>query len=298
MTPLSVFARSLYQKVCANNLSAAKRSFHLGISQVPTENVAEWFPEGFSARPDSINSLMNMIYTRSSSSVTPFNLFCRSTMERWTIKGLRIGNKDKGNRSVVIAAGMQACEHVPIGVALYAAAVLSQNPINGVEVTVFPVFKPKEFELQWHNEQTGRTREMLPHPSDAIRLTMEEYEWVVEGPLRSYASRRGANFVDFVMDVSEAGSSLHLKQNSLTRPFRQAGLLLQSIPHQSGSLAPKIAQEGERTLFEQLVAPPTIIIELRDKNKLVDEDYIATCAEELLTNIHTLVEETTTTTVL
>jgi len=297
MTFLSVFTRSLYQKLCTHTMGVAKRSFHLGISQGTTQNVAEWFPEGFSTKPDSINSLMNMIYTRSSNSVTPFNLFCRSTMERWTIKGMRIGAKEKSSRSVVIAAGMQACEHVPIGVALYAAAVLSQNPIKGVEVTVFPVFKPKEFELQWHNEQTGRAKEMLPH-SDAIRLSLEEYEWVVEGPLKSYVTKRGTNFVDFVMDMNGAGSSLHLKQNSFTRPFRQAGLLLQSIPHQPGAFAPKIAQEGERALFEQLINPPTIVIELRDKNKLVDEDSIATCAEELLTNIHNLVEETTSTRVL
>lgn len=81
---------------------------------------------------------------------------------------------------MVIAAGMQAHEYTPIGVALYAAAVLSQSPIKGVEVTVFPVFKPKEFDLQWHNEQTGRTKEMIPS-SDAIKLSLEEYEWVVEG---------------------------------------------------------------------------------------------------------------------
>jgi len=277
------------------SLGAAKRSFHLGISQGSTQNVAEWFPEGFSAKPDSINSLMNMIYTRAShNSVTPFNLFCRSAMERWTIKGLRIGNnKEKSNRSVVIAAGMQTSEYSPIGVALYTAAVLSQNPIKGVEVTVFPVFKPKEFELQWHNEQIGRME--IPSHSDAIRLSLEEYEWIVEGPLRSYVMKRGTNFVDFVMNMNGAGSSVHLKHNSLSRPFRQAGLLLQSIPQ---PFAPNLAQEGERTLFEQLASPPTIVIELRDKNKLVDEDNIAGCAEELLTNIHSLIEETTNTRVL
>lgn len=98
------------------------------------------------------------------------------------------------------------------------------------------------------------------------------------------------------MNMNGTSSSIHLKQNSLARPFRQAGLLLQNVPHQS--FVPNFAQEGERTLFEQLVSPPTIVVELRDKSKRVDEDNIATCAEELLTNIHNLVEETTSTRVL
>jgi len=290
--------------VCTRMVRAVKRfgtstrSFHLDSHRPPQDVAAEWFAEGFSSKPDSINSLMNLIYTRASqNSVTPFNLFCRSTMERWTVKGLRIGTKDKNNRSVVLASGMQAGEHIPIGVALYTAAVLSQRPIKGVEVTVFPVLKPKEFELQWHNEQTGRTKAVADLSAENIKLSLEEYDWVVEGPLRSYAMKRGSNFVDFVMSLNGSGSLLHLKQNSIVKPFRQANAFLQDLP-QSGPLIPKLALNGEQTLFEQLVSPPTIIVELRDKSKLVEEDQIAACAEELIEHIHNLVAETASTKVL
>jgi len=280
------------------------RSFNLTLPQGPTQNLAEWFSEKFSVQPDSINTLMNLIYTQAlQNSVTPFNLFCRSAMERWTIKGLRVGIKEKVHkRSVVVASGMQAYEHIPVGVALYVAAVLSRRPIKGVEVTFFPVLKPKEFELQWHNEQTSQARSLFGIPLkssvDSMKLTTEEHERGVEGPLRSYVMKRGTNFVDVVMDLAGAGSSLHLKQNSLARPLRQASIMMQDFPSHPHIPSPNFAEDSTQSLFEQLVSPPTIILELRDRNKVLDEDQIVKCAEEVLTTIYKLIAETDSTRVL
>jgi len=268
--------------------------------QGPSQHLAEWFSEKFSAQPDSINTLMNLIYTQAPhNSVTPFNLFCRSAMERWTIKGLRVGTKEKTHmkRSVVVASGMQAYEHIPIGVALYVAAVLSRRPIHGVEVTFFPVLKPKEFELQWHNEQTSQARSHFGvplHPSEAsthpLKLSTEEHERGIEGPLRSYVMKRGTNFIDIAMDL--AGSSLHLKQNSLARPLKQASAMVQNFPSHPHLPPPNFAAETVQSLFEQLVSPPTIILELRDRNKVMDEDQIVSCGEQVISTIHKLIEET------
>jgi len=280
------------------------RSFNLNMPQGPAQNLAEWFSEKFSAQPDSVNTLMNLIYAQApQNSVTPFNLFCRSAMERWTIKGLRVGSKEKVHkRSVVVASGMQAYEDIPVGVALYVAAVLSRRPIKGVEVTFFPVLKPKEFELQWHNEQTSQARSLFGIPltssAAAIKLSVEEYERGVEGPLRSYVMKRGANFVDVVMDLAGAGSSLQLKQNSLTRPLKQASIMVQDFPPHPHIPSPKFADDTTQSIFEQLVNPPTIILELRDRNKAMDEDQIVKCAEEVLTTIHNLIAETDSTRVL
>jgi hypothetical protein len=241
---------------------------------------------------------MNLIYTQApQNTVTPFNLFCRSAMERWTIKGLRIGNKERVNkRSVVVASGMQAYEHIPIGVGLYAAAVLSKRPIPGVEVTFFPVMKPKEFELQWHNEQTNHAKAsfgILPHPSGgALKLTTEQYDRVVEGPLRSYAMKRGTSYVDFVMDLASINQPLYYKENSLARPLRQACAMMQSLPAHPQLPSLNLAGNGVQSLFDQLVSPPTIILELRDKNKTMDEDQIVACGDELIATIYKLIEET------
>jgi hypothetical protein len=281
------------------------RSFHVNMPQGPSQHLAEWFSEKFSAQPDSINTLMNLIYTQAPhNSVTPFNLICRSAMERWTIKGLRVGTKERPHkRSVVVASGVQAYEHIPIGVALYVAAVLSRRPIHGVEVTFFPILKPKEFELQWHNEQTSRARSLFgvalqPASAHPINLSLEEHERGIEGPLRSYALKRATNFVDVVMDLANTGSRLHLKQNSLARSLKQASSMVQNFPSHPHLPSPKLAGDSEQSLFDQLISPPTIILELRDRNKLMDEDQIVACGEEVVTTIHKLIEETDVTRVL
>lgn len=290
MTLRTVCGRTLLRR------NPPTRSFHLNMPQGPSQDLAEWFSERFCARPDSVNTMMNLIYTQAPhNSVTPFNFFCRSAMDRWTIKGLRIGGKERAyKRSVVIASGMQAYEHITVGVALYVAAVLSRHPINGVEVTIFPVLKPKEFELQWHNEQTSQARSLagipLQYSEDAVKLSAE-YERV-EGPLRSYVMKLGTNFVDVVMDLNNAGSSQYLKFNSLTRPLRQANALLQNSPSLAHFASPKFAGEAVQSHFEQLVRPPTIILELRNRSRLVDEDQIVPCAEEVLSAINKLLEET------
>jgi len=287
--------------------SLPTRSFHLNIPQGPSQHLAEWFSEKFSAQPDRINTLMNLIYTQAPhNSVTPFNLLCRSAMERWTIKGLRVGTKEKMHkRSVVVASGMQAYENIPIGVALYVAAVLSRSPMHGVEVTFFPVLKPKEFELQWHNEQTIQVRSLFGMPlqpsgesAHPIKLSLEEHERGIEGPLRSYVVKRGTNFVDVVMDLANPRSPLHLKHSSLARPLKQASAMVQNFPSHPHLPSPNFAGDSVRSLFDQLVGPPTIILELRDRNKVMDEDQIVACGERVITTIHKLIEETDSTRVL
>lgn len=298
MTLRTICGRSLIRRC-----TTPTRSFHLNIPRGSSQDLTQWFSEKFSAQPDSINTLMNLIYTQAlQNSVTPFNLFCRSAMERWTIKGLRIGNKERGNkRSVIVASGMQAYEHIPIGVGLYVAAVLSRRPIPGVEVTFFPVMKPKEFELQWHNEQTNHAKTEFgipPLSGGSIKLTTELHDRVVEGPLRSYAMKRGTSYVDFVTDLATINMPLLLKENSLARPLRQAGAMIQNFPTHPQLPHLNLAGNGVPSLFEQLVSPPTIILELRDKNKVMDEEQIVACGEEVIATIHKLVKETDTTKVL
>lgn len=295
--------RTIYGRSVLRNCTTT-RSFHLNMPRGSSQDLTQWFSEKFSAQPDSVNALMNLIYTQApQNTVTPFNLFCRSAMERWTIKGLRIGNKERVNkRSVVVASGMQAQEHIPIGVSLYAAAVLSKRPIPGVEVTFFPVMKPKEFELQWHNEQTNHAKANfgipLHSPDGFLKLTTEQYGRVVEGPLRSYAMKRGTSYVDFVMDLASVNQAMYLKENSLARPLNQAGATMQSFPAHPQLPSFPMAGDGVQSLFDQLVNPPTIILELRDKNKIMDEDQIVARGEQLITTIHKLIEETDATRLL
>jgi len=270
------------------------RSFHTNVVPGPTPNLVDWFTERFSAQPDKINTMMNVIYTKAHrNSVTPFNLFCRSSMDRWAIKGLRIGTQQTPTRSVVLVSGMHANEPIPIGVNLYVAAALSRNPIEGVEVTVFPVLKPKDLEQQCRNEQTIQAMTLggisLPSSENAIKLSAEEY-CGVEGPLKSYVKKRSTHFLDYVVDLNASRSTMYLKHDSLRGPLSQASKVLEGL-HQP-NLPSFLATGGERSLLEKLVGPPAVIVELRDRNKTLGEDHIISCAENVLSAIYKLVADT------
>jgi len=286
------------RSVCGSTLrrfsNPNTRSFHVNMVPGPTRDL-EWFTEGFSAQPDNINAVMSSIYTGARhSSVTPFSLHCRSSMDRWAIKGLRIGTiqKQKTSRSVVIVSGMHANEPIPIGVSLYVASALSRSPIAGVEVTVFPVLKPKDLELQCRSEQIIQAMTLGGIPpllaSESSTRIIEEYERV-EGPLRSYIMKRSTNFVDVVVDLSASCSTMRLKHDSLARSMRHAGMLLEKLPQSSRT---SCLAEGERTLLDKFIGPPAIIVELRDRNKSLCEDQIIPCGEHVLSAIHKLLADT------
>jgi len=248
--------------------------------------------EGFSAQPDNINAMMSSIFNGARhSSVTPFSLQCRSSLERWAIKGLRIGTIEKQKtpcQPVVIVSGIHTNEPIPIGVSLYVASVLSQRPIAGVEVTVFPVLKPKEFEMQCRVEQLTQAMRLGGIPtlqaSENPTKFSREYE-CVEGSLRSYVKKRSKDFVDIVVDLNVSCSTMHLKYDSLNRSLHQADMLLDGLPQYPSFLA----ADGECTILDKFISPPAIIVELRDRNKSLEEDQISTCGEHVLSAIYKLI---------
>jgi len=276
------------------------RSFHsLGVVQPrQSQDLTGWFSEIFAANayppPASINNLMAEIYAHAPpNNVKGINLICRKLMEGWNINGLRIGTKEATplGRSVVIVSGLQAFERFPIGVCLYVAAALSRNPIKGVEVSVFPVMKPKEYELQWRAEQLNQSRQIAAPamPNGSFRLGPDEQEYGIAGPLRSYVMKRSTNFVDVVLDLNSAGSSLQLQSSSLTLPLRRAERFMSGMPDYS---ALQLAKPGDPTLFGRVTSPPAIIVELRDRQKSLDEEHVSSCGEEVLSAIHQLIRDT------
>jgi len=276
------------------------RSFHsLGVVRPrQSQDLAGWFSEIFTADPypppASINNLMADIYAHAPpNNVKGINLICRKFMEGWNINGLRIGTKEASprGRSVVLVSGLQAFERFPIGVCLYVAAALSRNPIKGVEVSVFPVMKPKEYELQWRAEQLNQARQISAPamPNGSFRLGPDEQEYGIAGPLRSYVMKRSTNFVDVVLDLNSAGSTIQLQSNSLTMPLRRAERFMSGM-QEYPSL--NLAAPGERTLFGLVTSPPAVIVELRDRHKSLDEEHVSSCGEEVLSAIHQLVRDT------
>lgn len=276
------------------------RSFHVSAQPRQTEDLAGMFSEVFSAHPtpDKINTLMNLIYTEApQNNVTSFSLLCRTftdRMDRWSIKGLRIG--PKGNtvrrRSLVLVSGLQAFERIPIGVNLFVAAALSRSPIEGVEVTFFPVMKPKEYELEWRHEQARNFFNAPVTAGNPIKLSVDEYENGVDGPLRNYVLKRSTNFVDVGMDLGANNSILRLKSNSLARPLKRAEVFMESLNPHPDFPFPQFAGSGETTLLGSVASPPALILELRDKQKSLDEDQIASCGEQVLTAINKLIADT------
>lgn len=276
-----------------------RRCFHVSAQRRPSHDLAGMFSGIFSAHPtpDKINTLMNMISTEApQNNVTSFSLLCRTftdRMDRWSIKGLRIAPKDNGarRRSVVLVSGIQAYERIPIGVNLFVAAALSRSPIEGVEVTFFPVMKPKEYELEWQHEQAKDLFKSYGGGSTA-KFSLEEHEGGVEGPLRNYVLKRSNNFIDVGMDLTALGSTLRLKSNSLTRPLSRAQVFMQGLTPDSDFPLPKLAGPGEQTLFGTLISPPTVVLELRDKHKSLEEDQISSCGEQVLSAIEKLIADT------
>jgi hypothetical protein len=171
------------------------------------------------------------------------------------------------------------------------AAALSRNPIQGVEVSVFPVMKPKEYELQWRAEQLNQSRQIAPPamPNGSFRLGPDEHEYGLAGPLRSYVMKRSTNFVDVVLDLNSAGSMLQLQSNSLTMPLRRAERFISGMPEYPSL---QLAKSGDPTLFGRVTTPPAIILELRDRQKSLDEEHVSSCGEEVLSAIHQLVRDT------
>lgn len=277
------------------------RGFHVSAQQQQTQDLAGMFSEAFAAHPtpDKINALMKVIYTEAPhNNVTSFSLMCRSFtdyLDRWSIKGLRIGPNEGRRRSVVIVSGLQASERIPIGVNLFVAAALSRHPLPGVEVTVFPVMRPKEYEIEWRYKQA---KEFLDAPVSSgipIKLTTE-YEGGVDGPLRNYVLKRSTNFVEIGMDLEPGNSTLSLKNNSLDRPLKRAEVFMRGLPSIGPDgeelPIPRFAVPGETTLFGTLVAPPAVVLELRDKNKTLAEDQISSYGEQVLTAIRKLLSDT------
>lgn len=262
------------------------------------------FSEAFSAHPtpDKINSLMNVICTEApNNNVTSFSLLCRSFtdhLDKWSIKGLRIAPKGNSvrRRSVVLVSGLQAFERIPIGVNLFVAAALSRRPLEGVEVTVFPVMRPKEYELEWRHKQAREYLRLGAHAPAAnpIKLTSEEYEGGVDGPLRSYVLKRSTNFVDIGMDLEAEGSphTLSLKNNSFARPLKRAEVFMRGLPDVEGMPMPRFAAPGETTLLGAVAAPPALVLELRDRSKALAEDRISTYGEQVLSTLDTLLADT------
>jgi len=272
------------------------RSFHsLGVVQPrQSRDLAGWFSEIFTADPypppASISKLMAEIYTHAPNTVRGINLHCRKFLEGgWSINGLQIGTPRA--RSVVLVSGLQAFERFPIGVCLYVAAALSRNPIEGVEVSVFPVMKPKEYELQWRVEQLNQARQVAPpaFPNGSFTLGPEERESGIAGPLKSYVMKRSSNFVDVVLDLNSAGSMIQLKNNSLANPLRRAESFVSGMPEYSSV---RLATTGERTLFGLVNRPPVVVVELRDRHKSLGEERVSSCGEEVLAAIGQLVKDT------
>lgn len=273
-----------------------QRLFHsIGMRQTqPQGLVAEIFSESPYPTPDSINKVMNMIHADSPyDNVTPFRLCYRSIKGRSAIKGLRIGTKEEvapRGRSVVIVSGVHVAERVSIAVNLYVAAALSRRPLDGVDVSIFPIMKPMEYEARWHAEQVFKAKELLTPtcPNSHLKVFPEEQnDPVITGLLRSYAMKRSTNFINVEMDLNTAGTMLNVTHNSLARSSKRAGLYMSSVEQSS-----PLGAIGDSALFGAFVAPPSIVLELRDRNNGLDEEDVAICGEEVLSAVQKLLVDT------
>lgn len=271
----------------------------------PHQDLTQWFCAILSAEPDPpperVNSFMNLIYTHSPQNIVPFNLTYRTPMERWNVKGLRIGidEKDKKaakrvterSKNVVLVSGTKAQERATVGVSLYVAAVLSRRPLSSVDVSVIPLLYPKEYETYWRAEQVqappqypALAQGSLTYQNNNNMIPPDRDFFI--GPIRNYVLRQGKNFFNITMELGPSGSVLHTKPDPFSALFKRAGQLLPNLPPSGLSM-----YGGSLPLLDPFLNTPTYVIELRDKNQALDEEQIAVKGEEVLAAIKHLTEE-------
>eukprot|EP01110_Echinostelium_bisporum_P005964 TRINITY_DN24531_c0_g1_i1.p1 TRINITY_DN24531_c0_g1~~TRINITY_DN24531_c0_g1_i1.p1 ORF type:complete len:306 (+),score=33.73 TRINITY_DN24531_c0_g1_i1:138-1055(+) len=272
------------------------RSFHMNAKETPVD-IPQMFSDILTAEPnpppDRVNTLLNMIYTHSPRSVTPFNLHCRTMRERWVVKGLRVGAKKwvhpaERGANVVLVSGLQPQDTSSVAVSLYVAAALSRSPL-AADVSIVPVAYPKEYEKRWSIDQVRQQSYTLSEdasvPSEEYTAELDSIDTlrdVSEGPLKNYIARLGRYHVNTVLDLKSAGSMLTYKKSSLSKFNSNDNASL------NNDLASHLFAGNDSLLLDPMMRAPTYVIQLKNTGPL-DDEQIVYRADEVVKAIHELI---------
>jgi len=277
-------------KSVKNSVSSISSSFthqlHAGVER----NIAQWYTEIVSAKPppppDRINNFFDIVSSDAPKDhVAGFNLNCRFRDYSWKIKGLQINQTKKGEkpevgtRSIILASGLHGNERGTVSVSLYVASVLSRFPLANVDLTIIPMVNPRDFQQNWKAGEAfeGDPISICPKPQDNMRdVTSDILQKIV-------MRNQGRNYVSVQMDLSTVNSELMFKGNYLQNSY--SGHFKVPISYPKPTSATPAA-------FVQMLPPPAIVIELRDKADVLEEEHIAKRGAEVIVGLQRLIQET------
>lgn len=293
---LSSSVRKPLQAVLARGFhtDAARTHHHDGTQEILYDMISS----GTHSSTERINKFMNALFVNKPRHLSLFSFNYRQQTERNNVRGVCIGTNNRAGgpaqKNVVLVSGMPLQDPSLIGVSLYVAAMLSRlSPALPRDVSVIPLASPKEYEHRWRKAgavRLGKSFGMLEREEGEGRGL--ESNWLAHEnvdlkdtlkPLETYITRKNKYFINVDVDLSTQGSTMTYKGNSFSKltekgKFRDFFALSSPIsppsflsPNSSSSL---LIPEPKTSLLDSILDTPSIVLELKGKESLDDEQVV------------------------
>jgi len=258
-----------------------------------TNPIHESWNNGTVLSPDHINSCLRLMALRSPEKTTPLAINCRHLKDRWSIRGIRIGNAPQSweSTNIILVSGQRSMERSTIGVNLSVAASVLEQTQSNISVTVVPVMDPREYARVWIRENAVGMSAPADPSRNAVHLSSApENLDVSEGFLSHYIRRLGSAFTSLELNFTSHGASLrHKKDSTFSRPPVDPASVF-DFPH--------LRQRDNDNIislpFSLRRAEPlasTYVIELRDRDNNVEADQVDERAEQVVSSLRGFLEE-------
>lgn len=289
------------------------RGFHMDTTRTHHDGTPEilydMISSGTHSSTERINKFMSALFVSKPRSTGLFSFNYRQQTERGTIRGITIGTSNRrgpAQKNVVIVSGVPLQDPSLIGVSLYVSAMLCRlSPMLPNDVSVIPLASPKEYELRWQKSAVSRLGK-----SDSVfgksefglgqRVSESEAHWLSQEnvslqdlkdtckPLETYIMRRNKYYINLDVDLTSQGSSMSYKGNSLSLLSSKGkfgdylslssppSLPLPSslYPSPSSSSSSFLIPEPKSSLLDNILQHPSIVVELKGKEALDDEQVV------------------------
>jgi len=289
------------------------RTHHDGTPEILYDMISS----GTHSSTERINKFMNTVYVGKPRTVSLFSFNYRQQAERNIIRGVSIGaNNRRGpaQRNAVLVSGLPLQDASLIGVGLYVAAVLSRlSPLLPRDVSVIPLANPREYEKRWRAQDRNASL-CESRDRETRRLDEAEANWFAAEnvalelqdtckPIETYLTRKNKYYINLDVELSTRGSSITYKGNSFSHlaskgKFRDfftqsssPSIPLPSflLPSSSSSSSSTLIPETQSTMLDSIIQAPSIVLELKGKQAL-DDDQVVARGEEIISMLKELMD--------
>jgi len=250
------------------------RRHYVDVTRVERDMMNKYFGEIVSVQPPPPPERINGFMERVTSNY-PIITSCYTYDKAWNVKGLLIrgkGTVGTQKRHVILASGIQPQERTTISMNLHIAHMLAMSPLNGVDVTVFPLVNPREYLLHCNSNDMDEMVEGSSSVIHAMRLSSQpgQAEAVYRGVLsRAFQRNRIRRFVSI-------GVNVHLTKLEIMRAH-----------------FPRPCEHDIFGPLSKLIDPPAILIELVDMSQRnMNEELIVQKSEAVIQAIQKILKDT------